>query len=239
MLLIADHLAGRRRRDGSHPLITYYDPGAAERTELSAVSFGNWVDKTANLIDDELGLGAGDVIAVPLLQDHPGHWVSLVWAMAVWQSGVALSVEPTGADAVVVGPDGLRGPDEMDASERPLLACSLHPLGLGFTTTLPDGVLDYGIEVRSQPDAYLGTPAEPDAQAWIAAGRTVSQRELVEVEPSAERRLVRPVPGAGNLELLQRCLIAPLLGGGSVVIVSGEADEQRLAKIATDEHAVR
>jgi hypothetical protein len=43
-------LARRVREGGSRPLLTYYRPAAGERTEFSATSFANWVDKTANLL---------------------------------------------------------------------------------------------------------------------------------------------------------------------------------------------
>jgi len=51
--LISNLLAQRVRRNGAEPLITYYDLDSGERTELSAVSFANWVNKTSNLLVDE------------------------------------------------------------------------------------------------------------------------------------------------------------------------------------------
>ena len=38
---LAELLARRVRTDGSAPLITYYDLGSGERTELSAITFAN------------------------------------------------------------------------------------------------------------------------------------------------------------------------------------------------------
>ena len=57
-LAMSELISGRLRRwvrdHGASPLVTYYDPGRAERVELSGVSFANWVDKTSNLLVDEL-----------------------------------------------------------------------------------------------------------------------------------------------------------------------------------------
>ena len=57
---MSELITGRLRRwirdRGSEPLITYYDLVSGERTELSGVSFANWVDKTSNLLVDELML---------------------------------------------------------------------------------------------------------------------------------------------------------------------------------------
>lgn len=231
VLLLADHLSGRCRRDGSHPLVTYYDVESGERTELSATSFGNWVDKTANFIVDELGLGAGDTIALPLLQTRPGHWVTLVWAMAVWQAGVALVINEEDADAHVVGPEGV------NELANQLVACSLHPLGLGFSTELPPSVIDYGVEVRSQPDVWLGAPAAAVSPAWRFDGSELSQADLTRIEvPLAQRRLITP---GEAWETLRDALVAPVIAGGSSVIVAGEASEEQLAKLAEDELAVR
>ena len=64
--LLAERLRQRVRIDGSAPLLTYYDVSSGERVELSAISFGNWVDKTSNLLVDELAVIEGDAISMPL-----------------------------------------------------------------------------------------------------------------------------------------------------------------------------
>ena len=76
--LISNLLAQRVRRNGAEPLITYYDLDSGERTELSAVSFANWVNKTSNLLVDEFLIDAGDAIQLRLAETHPGHWVTLI-----------------------------------------------------------------------------------------------------------------------------------------------------------------
>jgi hypothetical protein len=48
-----------RDRDPVRPLVTHYDDATGERVELSATTLENWVSKTANLLQDELGRTAG------------------------------------------------------------------------------------------------------------------------------------------------------------------------------------
>ena len=92
--LLAERLRQRVRIDGSAPLLTYYDVSSGERVELSAISFGNWVDKTSNLLVDELAVTEGEAISMPLAHEAPGHWLTAVWQLACWQVG--LTVDLTG-----------------------------------------------------------------------------------------------------------------------------------------------
>ena len=59
------------------------------------------------------------------------------------------------------GPDGLAA-WAAAAGDLPVLACSLRPMGVRFAEPLPDGVHDVGVEVWSQPDAFV---------AWDPPGR--------------------------------------------------------------------
>ena len=82
-------------------MITYYDLGSGERTELSGVSFANWVDKTSNLLVDELMIDPADHGRAGPGRDHPGHWVTLVWQLACWQVGAVVTLgQPWSADGV-------------------------------------------------------------------------------------------------------------------------------------------
>ena len=47
-------LARLLREDPGRPLVTYYDDATGERTELSVVTYSNWVSKNANLLLEEL-----------------------------------------------------------------------------------------------------------------------------------------------------------------------------------------
>ena len=73
---MSELISGRLRRwvrdRGASPLLTYYDLATGERTELSGVSLANWVDKTSNLLVDELGAGAGDQVELTLAERPRG-----------------------------------------------------------------------------------------------------------------------------------------------------------------------
>ncbi len=222
-----DLLARRVREGGSRPLLTYYRPAAGERTEFSATSFANWVDKTANLLstlDVERGPVAG-----PLATTHPGHWVSLIWPLACWQHGVAwaaLAEPPSDAELVVIGPD----------DPRPLLpgatiACSLHPFGLPLGGR-PDGVLDYSTEVLAEPDAHWAPPVADTEPAWRDGERRLRRSELLDLPATTGRVLVRP---SEPWPTLADAVLRPLLGGGSAVVVAGEVTEAELERIAAAE----
>ncbi len=161
--LLAERLRQRTRTAGAEPLLTYYELSSGVRTELSAITFANWVDKTSNLVADEQLLDPGDVVELSLAATHPGHWVTAVWEVACWQLGLVVSVGSGLPPALVV-----IGPEPQDALDRgvDVLACSLHPLGLGFPAGLPDGVMDYALEVRGQPDHFAAEPQSDLAVAW-------------------------------------------------------------------------
>ena len=224
--LLAERLRRRVRIDGSAPLLTFYDLDSAARTELSATSLSNWVDKTSNLLEDELGAGEGDVISMPLAVEAPGHWLTAVWQLACWQVGLVVDLtNPKLPVAVVTGRhwQGYAGPD--------IFACALHPLGFGFGEPLPDGIRDYAIEVRSHADRYIGYTPVPDAIAWVDAERTLTQADLVDVNGPPARRLVR----AGDPWATCRdgVVTALVTGGSAVVVVGGDTDQY--ARIADSE----
>jgi uncharacterized protein (TIGR03089 family) len=226
--LLAGRLRQRLRMDGSAPLLTYYNLDSGERTELSATSFGNWVDKTSNLLVNELAVQTGQVISMPLAVEAPGHWLTAVWQLACWQVGLVVDLtNPSSAAAVVTG----RRWRAYQASE--VYACALHPLGFGFTEPLPAGVYDYAIEVRNQPDHFSGRSPDQAATAWVDAERTLTQADLVGLDGQPVRRLVC----AGDPWATCRDgVVAALVTGGSAVVVVG-GDPEQLARIADSERA--
>jgi uncharacterized protein (TIGR03089 family) len=234
-LNLAGLLAARRRARGSEPLLTYYDLDTGERTELSGTTFGNWVDKTANLLLDA-DVEPGDPVDLALVVDHPGHWVALVWCAAAWQVGAVVTPGDPDAAVRVVGPGALAdaASDAADHPDQLVLACSLHPFGLGFAPPLPPPLVDYGIEVRGFPDVFLGVPAG-DGPAWRLADRTWSQAELATAAPgdADARSLVRP--GSDPVDAVRRALFRPLRGAGSTVVVVGAGSADALAGIRRTE----
>jgi uncharacterized protein (TIGR03089 family) len=232
---MSELISGRLRRwvreRGASPLLTYYDLATGERTELSGVSVANWVDKTSNLLVDELGSEPGDQVELAVAERNPGHWVTLVWQLACWQVGAAVTLgRRTSAAVVVVGPED----STAAAAGASVLMCSLHPLGLPLTQPPGGGVLDYILEVRAQPDQHAAVPQSGLALAWRDATRQLTQADLVTEVSTDQRRLVRP---SDPWTTVRQGLLAPLLGGGSSVVVAGPATPDRLASIASQEQA--
>jgi uncharacterized protein (TIGR03089 family) len=175
---VPDLLRSLLDNDPARPLVTFYDDGTGERVELSVKSFENWVAKTANLLQDELGTDPGDHVAVWL----PTHWQSAVWMFAAAACGVVVSHDPavqSPVDVVVCGPESL--PEATACGARELVALSLLPMGRGFADPLPDGATDYARSVLAQGDTFLplGAP-DADAAFLVSADGSASQRELLE-----------------------------------------------------------
>lgn len=221
-------LERRRSSAGSSPMLTWY--GEGQRVELSAATLANWVDKTVNLLAS-MGLDEEPAVALPLLDAHPAHWTSLVWALAVWQIGGTVSVEPRtdvdDADLAVVGPES---PHPLPGVET--IACSLDAWGRGFDRPL-SGVTDFH-EVLSQPDVHWTAPADVSRTWWRDQAGELTGLELLAIPPQSERRVVTP---GDAREAISAAVVAPLLGGGSAVLVAGAA-VNRVAEIASQERAL-
>lgn len=185
-------------------------------------SFTNWVDKTANLL---LELDLDEVVVAGLVsREHPGHWMSLIWPLATWQAGGRYVLDGPGTVAVI-GPDA---PSAVPGSVT--FACSLHPLGLGLRD-LPSAVLDFTSEALARPDAPVMMPVEPDAIAWDGPDRQLSHTQL-DVPAQAGRVLVQPQDA---WQTLADAVIAPILGGGSAVVVEGDLEPERRARLLASE----
>ena len=229
-------LLGRQlARSPGRPLVTFYDDATGERVELSVATYANWVAKTAGLLQDELGLVRGD----RLLVDLPTHWLGPVWLGAAWSLGLVVS--PPGAsgsaDAVVCGP--ARVEQYAAGAGAPVVALSLLPMATRFPTALPDGVLDYGLVVWGQPDAFAAyDPVRADDPAWTDGAGLVTQGEVCALElggaGAAPVRLltdVDPITRTGLAALLE-----PLRSGGGTVWVA-HPEVERWDHRAAAEHA--
>jgi uncharacterized protein (TIGR03089 family) len=226
-------LAAALRTDPARPFLTFYDDATGERIELSLTTLDNWVAKTANLLQDELGTQPGERVA-PLL---PPHWLGAVWPLAAWSAGLVVDlVSPEGAEVVVAGPDQVD--EALAAGGRDTVALALRPLGGAFTTPLPAGVLDYGVEVPGQADDFRPyDTVPPEAPALAVAGARGANGASASTERLTGHDLVeRAIARAGDLDLGRggrlltdanpagpdgylEALLAPLAVGASVVLV--------------------
>ncbi len=219
-------MARRLRADAGQPLVTAYDDGTGERTELSVTTYANWVSKTANLLTDELGLDAGDTV----LLDLPSHWLVPIFLGAAWSSGLSVTETAEVRHAVAIcGPETV---SNHQAAEH-VVACSLRPFAVRFPEPLPDGVLDYGLLWPGQSDVFLGpTLPSPDTVAWMSAGHPRTHADLLETAavahlPDAVRLLtdVHPATDAGVPAFL-----APVAHNGSMVLLRNATEDSWAAR---------
>ncbi len=221
-------LSGLLAHDPGRPLVTFYDDATGERTELSVTTYANWVAKVASLLVDELEVEHGSRVLV----DLPVHWLAPVVLGAAWAGGLEV-VWDGEADAVVTGPDGVdRWAGE--AARIPVVAGALLPLARRFAEPLPAGVHDLGVEVWSQPDAYVAWPAPADDDPAVVG---VTQAELwsaaaVGTQITDGGRLLSETSPASPSGLAS--FTEPLARSGSMVLVTHTSGERR-ERIVADE----
>lgn len=227
MTTFAAILDRQQRAEPGRPLVTYYDLDSGERTELSVVTYATWVAKVASLLAEELDIEQESRIRV----DLPPHWLGPIVLGAAWTLGAEVITEGEAADADLVVTGGSRLEGWLDAGS-PILASALHPLGTRFPEPPPSGVLDLGVEVWGQPDAFSPWQQVDGSDAALD-GR--SQDDLwseAEGLLSAGARLLstaNPCSEAGRTTWT-----APLVAGGSLVLVANP-DQDRLASLAETE----
>ncbi|WP_433374982.1 TIGR03089 family protein [Actinoplanes sp. CA-142083] len=215
---ITQALASAVRQDPTTPLLTWYDDATGDRTELSGATLDNWVSKTANLVVDGLGLGAGDTAAVLL----PPHWQTAAIALGVSAAGLAVAFpgRPQPVDALFAGaPAGVEAAAEWPATDR--FATGLLPLAMPLRE-VPPGFVDYVTEVRNYGDHFRGAPVSPDDRALagpvelshLAVMRTATERAAELGITAGDRVLIdtRAYPAPADW------LFAPLAVGASVVL---------------------
>jgi uncharacterized protein (TIGR03089 family) len=187
--------------DPTRPLLTWYDDGNGERVELSGATLANWVAKTANLLVDGVGT-APDDRAVALL---PPHWQSAAILLGCWSAGVSVATGPGPAEVGFATPERA---DELTQPSRYLVG--LHPLGLPLRE-LPEGYLDYAVEVRSYGDRFV--PAFPIKDQSELLDAATARAEALEIEPGD-----RVMIDAARYPDPLNWLLAPLAVGASIVL---------------------
>lgn len=128
-----DLLAAALRRDGTRPLLTFYDDASGERVELSVATTANWVAKTAGFLADEYDVEEGDTIVLRL----PLHWQAAVVLLAAWAAGAQVGFDGSGLLTVTTT-------DDRDAETGATLVLELAPMGADFSRL-----------VAAQPDSYV------------------------------------------------------------------------------------
>jgi uncharacterized protein (TIGR03089 family) len=219
------------QRDPTAPLLTYYNDASGDRAELSGATLDNWVAKTANLLADGAGLGAGDVVAVLL----PPHWQTAAILLGAWTAGLAADLDgpPHAVDALFTTPE--RAPDAAAWPSTDRYASSLAPLAAPLRD-VPPGYVDYVVEVRVFGDRYV--PVQP----VTGADRAIAERDNREVCGMAADRATEFGIGAGDRVLVDAraypdpvdWLLAPLVAGASVVLCAN-AETGRLPTRAETE----
>ncbi|MFB9956408.1 TIGR03089 family protein [Cellulomonas denverensis] len=149
-------LAGLHR-DPGRPRLTWYGP-QGERIELSGAVLDNWVTKTVNLMVEEFDTGPGSVVSIAL----PPHWRTVVWALAAWRCGAAVSDDPIPDVRITDRPDQAGPAVDLVAVALPALALRWPgpPLAAGVIDAA-QAVMTYGDQIGWAPDPAAATPPCP------------------------------------------------------------------------------
>jgi uncharacterized protein (TIGR03089 family) len=236
---VIDALSAAMRVDAARPFVTYYDVATGERVELSVATFDNWVCKIANLLTDGLGRQPGDRVSIHL----PTHWQTAALMVGAWRAGLTLDLTGAATEVTVVGPAPPPGADT-DADGGQVVICSLRPLGGPMLEPIPDGWLDFAVEVPPQPDVLVApsTVSADDSAAVFLTG-PLSHGGLLAQAATTAGELGLPAGGRlitdanpARASGMAPALVSPLAVGGSVVIVANASPGDR-SRIAEQEHA--
>lgn len=203
----SDLLSAELRRDGSRPLLTYYNDAVGERVELSVATAANWVAKTANYLTDEHGIDAGDPVGVLL----PLHWQTAIVLLASWATGAVVAFDPDPTCRAVFCDDQHREAAGRVVADAEVVVLSLAPMGVDFSRL-----------VAAQPDIFV--PA-------AASGEDLVDAVPIDLPNGARVLSVLPYD---RPDALSHGLIGPLAVSGSVVLVA-DPDPAGLAAHAATE----
>ena len=209
------------------PLLTYYDDATGERTELSAAEVGAWVARSAALLRDGCGLGAGSRAAVLL----PPHWQTAMVLLGAWSAGVAVEFRPWSTaglegpptdvpDAVFVSRKRLDSWLEEVPAARHRFVLGLAP-GLAPLGEVPEGYRDFAAEVVRHPDTAPAYAELGPGDAATTDGTTYSEWSDLAHDIAASLQLRagdRVLIDASHHEHPVQWLLAPLAAGASIVL---------------------
>lgn len=228
------------------PLLTYYDDATGERTVLTAAELGGWAARTAALLHEGCGLGAGSRVAVLL----PPHWQTAAVLLGAWSAGVAVSFRgraTTGLaalgpgadeplDATFVAADRLDDwlENVPDARHRFVLGLAPHAAVL---PDVPTGYRDYLAEVVGYPGSLPAYASFRRTDAASVDGTTYEEwGRLAHILAgqfglrAGDRLLV----DAAESEEPVKWLLAPLSAGASVVLCANLDPAALAARVAAE-----
>jgi uncharacterized protein (TIGR03089 family) len=223
--------AGRER-----VLLTYCDAATGERTELTAAELGGWAARTAGLLHDGCGLGAGSTAAVLL----PAHWQTAAVLLGAWSIGVEVSFQPwstagltpTGAapgfDAVFVSRQRAESWLETVPAAPHRFVLLHHAEGLA-------GYRDFLAEASAYTDALPAYAKVRSTDAATVDGTTYGNLGSIAQELAALldlRPSDRLFVDATTEEQPLKWLLAPLSAGASIVLYANvdPAERERLVR---------
>ena len=210
--------------DPAAPLVTYYNDGTGERTELSARTLDNWVAKTASFGTDLLGLEPGATVRLGLSR----HWLGVVWVLAALRAGWRL-LDSGPADLVVLDEATVAAGADTDGQ---LVCVSTRPLARSFGADLPPRAEDYAAEIAGCADVFHPAPPNSVADAELHALLEQAQIEAAQLGlGSAGDRLLVATDVVGGARTL---LLGALVARASLVLADG-LDEARLDQVASIE----
>jgi uncharacterized protein (TIGR03089 family) len=226
-------LAGLVERDPTRPRLTWYDdhpgPTQGERIEISGKVLGNWAAKAANLLQEELEVGPGSVLAL----DLPVHWRAAYWLFAAWS---------VGAEVVIAAPDIAPDADVLVTADPsaasnvtgPVVAVTLAALARSWPgaplSAGVGGVVDEAKELATYGDRFQAWAAPaPDATALRTAAGSWTYAELVPAARAAAAAAglddqARVMTSAGPAEAVPAWLSAWVVDGSLVLVRPSTAD---------------
>lgn len=221
----SDLLASLLRSDPARPRVTFYDDSvnAGERIELSGKVLANWVNKAANLLQEELEVGPASVVRLHLPTQH---WRALYWALAVWSVGAAIDLGESGPTQLLVTSD-VQAAAGSDADAVVLV--TLAALARQHPEPVPDDVIDEARELSTFADQFdAWEQAAPDANALLAADGRFNYADVV---PAVDWPIgSRVYVGSERVTALRDVLAAWSVDGSVVLVLGPDADRlpQRL-----------
>ncbi|GAB2963891.1 TIGR03089 family protein [Micromonospora polyrhachis] len=239
---------GGAAAETDRPLLTYCDDATGERTELSVAALAGWASRTAGLLHEGCGLGAGSRMAVLL----PPHWQTAAVLLGAWSAGLSVSFRLAAtAGLPAYGPGDDEPLDAVFVSRRRLddwlenVPDARHRFVLGLTpgtTTMaevPAGYRDYLAEVGRYSDSLPAYASIGQTDAASVDGTTFREWGSVALETAGMLDL-RPgdrlLVDTAEHEHPFKWLLAPLAVGASVVLCAN-LDPTTVAARAAAEQA--